>query len=58
MAPDRTILHLVKNNYGVNTMKPHLLPLEILLKVVLTTITLPPEVLDLVLFEHLHSLFV
>ena len=26
MAPDRTILHLVKNNYGVHTIKPHLCP--------------------------------
>ena len=24
MAPDRTILHLVKHNYGVHTIKPHL----------------------------------
>ena len=26
MAPDRTILHLVKTNYGVHTNKPHLRP--------------------------------
>ena len=31
MAPDRTILHLVKNNYGVHTIKPHLRPWYFLL---------------------------